>query len=296
MAEAVRYRLSSNIKFNLKSYLDREFVNSALFVNVASGTLFRPNGDRMDQLIRVNSQLYESYFDNWIYEPDATGVVGFPTIEASGVYIDGVFHARNTAPYQPEIDFTQGRVHFNGSPIPVNSSLSAEFSYKHVSIDYPDSRKINRIFSYLKDGVDFTNNLTAPSGRERQLPACVIDTQRRISYPHAIGGSIKTDTLIAFHILANNTTERDQIVDILTETSFRKAFNGVDYNKVPILFTDKGDKAATFTSYTDMQNDISLRLAPIYVDNAQLMESWERFGVYYARVHWNIIVYQRRAG
>lgn len=295
MASAIRYRLSSQIKFNIKAYLDREFVNRGLFTNIPSGTLFRPGGQRMDKLVRVNSKLYESLFDNWVYEPDASGVAGFPTIDASGVYIDNVFHARNTNPYQPEIDFAKGRVHF-GSGVLVASSVSADFTFKNVLIDYVDSRASNRIFSNLKNNVDFTNNLTAPSGRERQLPLVVIDPQRRLITPHALGGAIETDNLVVFHVLSSNVVELDQIIDILTEISFRKGFNGVDFNETPILFTDNGDKASTFKSYTTMQNDVSLRLAPFYIQDAQIVEQFERFGVYYARVHWNLIIYLRGAG
>jgi len=296
MASAVRYRLTSQIKFNIKSYLDREFVNSGLFVNIGSGVIYRPGGSRMDELIRVNGELYESFFDNWVYEPDATGVLNFPTIQVSGVTIDGIFHGSGSLPHEPEIDYANGRVFFNGTPIVSTSTVIAEFTYKNVGVEIVDSQAINRIFSELKDSVDFTNNMTAPSGRERQLPLCVIDPQRRISSPYALGGAIVTNNQVVFHILANNTTEIDQIVDILTETSFRKAFNGIDYNKTPVLFTNNGGKAETFKSYTDMQGDISVRLAPFYIDNAELIEQFERFGVYYARVHWNVIIYERGAG
>lgn len=296
MAAAIRYRLSSNLKFNIKSYLDREFVNSGLFINIGSGILYRPGGQRLDQLVRVNGRLYESLFNNWVYEPDASGVAGFPTTQASGIYVNGSFQARNSSPYEPEIDYNNGRVFLNGTQIPSSATVSAEFTYKNVGVDFVDSQSINRIFSNLKDSVDFTNNILAPSGKERQLPLCIIDPQRRIIKPHALGGAIQTDSLIVFHILSNTISELDQIIDIMTETSFRKAFNAVDFNKAPVLFTDNGDKASTFKSFTNMQNDISLRLAPIYIDNAQVIEQFERFGVYYARVHWNIIMYERRAG
>jgi hypothetical protein len=296
MASPVRYRLSAQLKFNIKAYLDREFVNSGLFINIGSGILYRPGGTRMDQLTRVNGTLYESFFNNWVYEPDATGVDSFPTTQASGVFIDGTFHARGSAPYEPEIDYNNGRVFFNGTEVPSSATVSAEFTYKNVGVESVDSQAVNRIFSNLKDSVDFTGNISAPSGKERQLPLCIIDPQKRLPRPRALGGAIEIDNLIVFHILANNTTELDQIVDILTETSFRKAFNAVDFNETPVLFTDNGDTAATFRDFTDMQGDVSLRLGPLYIDNAQLIEQFERFGVYYARVHWNAIIWERGAG
>ncbi len=294
MAQAVRYRLSSQLKFNIKSYLEREYVNSGLFVNVASGESYRP-GQRLDVLTRVNGGLYESLFDNWVFETDASGVGGFPTIQTSGVFVDGTFHARNSAPFLPEIDFRKGRVFFNGTSIPSASVVSAEFTYKNVLTDFVDSDATNLIFSNFKDSIDVSLN-SSPSGNERQLPICVIDIQKRISTPRALGGAVKHDTLVVFHVLANTSFGVDQIVDILTETSYRKAFNAVDFNKVPLLFTNNGDKASTYKSYSELQGDINLVFSPLYVDESKLIEQIERFGVYYARVHWNSIIYERRAG
>jgi hypothetical protein len=135
-----------------------------------------------------------------------------------------------------------------------------------------------------------------PSGTDRQLPVVVIDPQTRIPTPHALGGAIKVDQQIVFHILSNSSHEQEQVVDILTETSFRAGFRGVDFNQVPLLFTDKGDKASTYRNYTDMQNDISLRFSTLFVDEARVIEQYERYGIYYTRVHWNVIFFERRAG
>lgn len=295
MAQAVRYRASAQLKFNIKSYLDREFVNSGLFLNIPSGTLDPVTLTDISKLTAVNPNLYESYFNNWLFETDASGVGGFPTIHASGVYVDGTFHATGSSPYEPEIDFAGGRVFFNGTAIPSASEVRADFSHKNVLVDFVDSQVANLVFSKFKDSVEFSQN-TLPSGTDRQLPVVVIDPQRRIPTPHALGGAIRVDQQIVFHILSNSSHEQDQVVDILTETSFRKGFRGVDFNKVPLLFTDKGDKASTYQNYTDMQNDISLSFSTLFVDEARVIEQFERFGVYYSRVHWNVIFFERRAG
>lgn len=294
MAQAVRYRLSPNLRFNLKQYLDREFVNSGLFVNVPSGTFYRP-GERMDTLSRVNGNLYESNFNNWLFETDASGVAGFPTIENSGVFIDGTFHAAGSSPFEPEIDYNGGRVFFNGTTVGTSVEVSASFTYKNVLVDDVDSEAVNLIFSRFKDSVDSTLNML-PSGTERQLPLVVIDLQRRIPTPHALGGAIKIDQMIVFHILSNSRHEEEQITDILTETSFRKVISGVDFNQVPLLFTDKGDRASTYKNYTELQGDISLFLSKFFIDKAESKEKFERFGVYYSRVDWNVILHERGAG
>ena len=124
----------------------------------------------------------------------------------------------------------------------------------------------------------------------------VIDPQRRIPTPHALGGAVQIDQQVVFHILANTSEQSDQIVDFLTEVSFRKGIPGVDFNKVPELFTTNGDRASTYKNYTDLQNDVSLRFSNLFVDQARVIEQFERFGVYYSRVHWNVIFFERRAG
>ena len=292
---AIRYRATSQLKFNIKSYLDREFVNAGLFLNIASGSQDPVSLTQIGKLTPVNPNLYESYFNNWLHETDASGVGGFPTVEVSGVYVDGTFHERGSAPYEPEIDFYRGRVFFNGTAIPAGSTVAADFTQKNVLVDFVDSDVTNLIFSKFKDSVAFSQNLI-PSGTDRQLPVVVIDPQRRIPTPHALGGAVQIDQQVVFHILANTSEQSDQIVDFLTEVSFRKGIPGVDFNNVPELFTTNGDRASTYKNYTDLQNDVSLRFSNLFVDQARVIEQFERFGVYYSRVHWNVIFFERRAG
>jgi len=284
---AIRYRLSSQLKFNIKCHLDRLFVNNGLYINVASGD-FDTNGDRADILHRVNNKLYESAFDNWVYENDASGIAPKNTIIASGVYVNGVFNPKSGGTYKPHIDYRNGRVFFDTS-VPSTATVSAIFSYKHALIDFPDNRRVNWIFSKLKDAVDYTANIF-PSGFDRQLPAVVIDIQRRLSRPYSLGGAKTHDTLVVLHVISNNTIELDQINDILTERSFRSPIKGVDFNKIPQLFTNIGDKAATYKDYTHLQGDIAFRMPTIFVDRTELMRIDEIRGVWISRIHWNCIV------
>lgn len=286
---ALRYRLSSQLRFNIKSHLDRIFVNDGLYVNIASGH-FDVTGDRADVLKRVNGTLYESAFDNWVYESDASGVDSYPAFRASGVYIDGAFFQNGSGVHKPAIDYRNGRVFFEGTPIPSTSVVSAEFSYKHARVDFVDSRRVNWIFSKLKDSTDFTENVF-PSGFQRQLPTVVIDIQKRLSRPFALGGGKQHDTLVVFHVLSNTAHELEQIVDILTEKSFNRAIKGVDFNKVPQLFTEKGDIASTYKNYSELQGDLAFEFPNMYIDKVNLINSTEIRGVFIARVHWNVIVY-----
>lgn len=283
---AVRYRLSKQLKFNIKSYLDREFVNNSLYVNIASG-YYAITGERADVLHRVNGALYESYFNNWIYETDASGIAGFSPIIASGVIINGSFHAKGASPYKPTIDYKNGRVIFEGTNIPVGSVVSTSFSYKNIDVDYDDSERVNLIFSQIKDSVDFTQNVL-PSGIQKQLPVVVIDIQGRINKPYSLGGGKQHNTLVVFHIAASNDNEFDQIIDILTENSYGKAIRGVDFNKTPQLFTSNGDVALTYKDYSTLQADSSVRFPTLFVDEADLKEKFIVRGVRIGRVDWEV--------
>jgi hypothetical protein len=285
---AIRYRLSPQLKFNIKMHLDLLFLNDGLFVNVASGH-FDVTGERADVLRRVTGNLYESAFDNWIFETDASGVGGFVPLNASGVIIDGVLNLKGSSPYKPEIDYRNGRVFFTGTPVSSTSEVSAEFGYKHINVDYRQSRAINLLFTALKDSVDFAQ-VSFPSGVQRQLPAVVIDIQRRLSQPYSLGGAKTHDTLVVLHVLSNTDHEFDQIIDILTEKSFRQPIKAIDFNNIPELFTDLGDRAATYKNLTELRGDISLQFPTIFIDKADLIESFEQNGLRYARVHWNAIV------
>lgn len=284
-----RYRLSKQLKFNIQADLERFFVNNGLYFNISSG-YFDPNGQRADILTRVTGNLYESFYDNWLFETDASGVAGFLTSQASGVFIDGTFHARNSSPYIPSIDFRRGRVIFRGTSVPSNSVVSSTFTHKNVKVDFINSRASNLIFSQIKDMVDFTNN-AIPSGLQRQLPRVIIDIQRRLPKPFSLGGAKTFDTLVVLHILSNTEHEHDQIVDLLTEDFFRSPIKAVDFNLIPEIFNDFGDVSNNYQNFTQLQNNTNFRFPTIYIDEVELIENSELHGLYSARIHVKAVVH-----
>jgi len=282
------FGLSAQTRFNIKSTLDLLFINNGLYVNVASGQ-YDVSGDRADLLKRVSSTLYESPFDNWIYESDASGISPYQPEVASGVYINGVFNQKGSGVYKPRIDYRNGRVFFD-NPVPANSIITAKFSYKGVRNDFPDSRKVNWIFSKLKDAIDFTENVY-PSGFQRQLPAVIIDVQKRFSRPFALGGAKNHNTLVVLHVLANSNNSLERINDLLTEESFRKPIKAINFNKIPVLFTNKGDLATTYKPFTQLQGDLAFEAPKLYIDKAELISVNEIRGVWISRVDWTVTSY-----
>ena len=289
---AQRYRLSANIRQNIKWYLDREFVNQGQYINIASGTFWRL-GVRADTLTRIgDGSTYESHMNNWVYETDASGVNStYQTTICSGFYVDHVWHAKNTSPHYGRIDYKNGRIHMTGTKPAAGATVCAPFTYKHILVDFPDSEASNLVFSYIKNNVDYTQN-QLPSGVSRQMPLVVVDLQKRVARPFSLTGSKQFDQLVVFHVMANNRQDCEQITDILTERCYRKVIKGADLNNIPVLFDTYGDKASTYVNYTDLSNDANYFFPKIYIDEAQLIEQWNESKVFYARVHWNVTLYK----
>lgn len=280
------------IKFNIKHYLDRELVNNGLYFNVSSGAVGL-DGTRIDTLSRLDGNVYESYFNNWIYETDASGIAPYNTVHSSGVTIDGVFHLRNTSPHFPQIDFVNGRVYFNGTDPGTTATVRSVFSYKDVSVDFPNSEAVNFVFSKFKDNTDFTNN-SLPSGIQRQLPLIVIDPQRNKFQPKAIGGNFTVNQLIVFHILATNDNTMDTIIDLLGSENFKNTIQGVDFNKTDEILNDFGDYASSYANFTSLQGQNLKKWFKIYIDDVEMVERKQVRGIEIARIHWNVTIYKQR--
>ena len=286
---AKRYRTSSQVRFNLKLYLDREFVNDGQYINVESGH-FAVNGQRADVLTEVNPRRYASSYTEWVGDTDHDGCDPYPTIVASGVTIDGQFHERGSAPYFPQINYENGEVIF-GVDVPANSTVETTFSAKRTTFDFPDSDVANLLYTSIKDNVDFATT-TIPSGIERQLPLVIIDDQSRSSVPYQLGGGQILNQSVILHVIANNPVERDQICDLLQDEKFRKVIQGVDFNVAPQRFSQTGDRASTYVSYTDMQASGALAWSRMYVDTATIREKSTFRGYHNARVDWNLTIYR----
>ncbi len=275
-----RYGTSALLKFNLKCHLDRLFVNNGLYFNVARNQQ-SVDGTSLDALKRLDEYTYESLFDRWIYESDCLGVSPYTTTICSGVYINGQFVSKSGA-YPHSIDYEHGRVLFTNS-IPVTSGVvTSPFSYKHVIVDFPESDVVNLVFSAGKDNTDLIQ-YAYPSGNQRQIPLVVIDPQVQLQTPFALGGYKKVTQHVVLHLLANNDSDLDQIVDILSN-QFRNVILGVDFNKTPAQFTYKGDLDTTYQSYTQLQGNNSYSWARLYIDRVTIRNRDVFYGRKGARV------------
>ena len=291
MPPAVRYRSSSLIEDNVKQFLEKEFVNNGFYFNVASGEI-ATDGQRSDVLRKVNSNVFESFVNNWIGQTDATGVPGNPVIDPSGISIDGVFHPKDAAPHLPAFDFENGRVILKGSGLVGSEVVSVPgFSYHQIDIDFPGSDRANLLFSQIKDNVQFTQN-AFPSGNQQQAPYIIIDMQNTINTGAQLGGGQNVNKLVTFHIVSNDRIEINGINDFLDLFMYRKVIRGVDFNTVAVSgieqFDQTGDRASTYKSFTELQSFPALAWRKIYIDATDTMERTQFYDQYRNRVDWRI--------
>jgi uncharacterized protein YlbG (UPF0298 family) len=267
---AIRYRGSALLEMNIQEHLEREFINAGQYSTITSG-YFTANGEQADLLTMVNPTYWQSFFSKWVGDTDHAGCAGFETILASGVFIDGVFHARGSAPHEPAIDYENGAVAFEGTAPSTSATVTAEFSFPKVTFATPDTDIVNFLFSPVRDNENVTT-APIPSGLSRQLPVVIIDPQVKDSFPSQIGGGQRVNQRVVFHIVANNRTDVDQIVDLLQEFSYRDTIQGVNFNSAPQQFTESGDRASTYVNYTNLQASGSIAWSKIFVEETRLVE------------------------
>lgn len=297
MAEASfnRYESSDLLEMNIQTYLDIQFVANGMYHNISDNEGFYGSADRVDQLTRANSNVYESNLNNWIYETDTTGPSGYEIVLASGIKVDGVFTAWGSGSLAPAIDYKNGRVLLQTDP-GASAVVSAEFSAKSVDVQTPDSSIVKSVFSKFKHNSQVDLG-AAPSGMERQLPLVVVDPQNRELVGRQLGGGSIVNQQVVFHVVANTRREANKIIDILSTKSFRKTIQGVDFNKTPEMFDMYGQKLGTYSNYTNLQQNNSYKWEKIYIDETTVVDSpVENLGIYTGRVDWDVIFHLPAGG
>ena len=220
-------RLISQLEINMKSFLDWGFLNAGGFVNI-----HRPikniHSNPLYKLYAVNDpnfksgQIWQPARKDWVYETGVSDEYHAP-LPISGVYINNTFYDTSTSgTYEYTVDYKNSRIIFTNKQ---STSLSIEmsYSYRWVQVyNFADATwrqqlqyntNNNEAHQKTKDKGDFT----IPAHQRVQMPAVVIETVARgTSEPFRLGDKsqrISQDFL--FHIVANNYTDRNNILDIL---------------------------------------------------------------------------------
>ncbi len=174
----------------------------------------------------TTGRIWETVRKDWVWE---TGVSfgGRNPIHISGVYVNGVLKTTGDATYGHYYDYPYGRVVFN-SGLPTGTAVTLNYSYRLVQTLIADDNTswINEIqYGTLNAADSQWINSAAGSGswaqgpnHRVQLPAIVIETvPRRNSLPFQIGDhSLRVNQDVLFHVLAENRTYRNRLVDIIS--------------------------------------------------------------------------------
>ncbi len=211
---------------NMVEFLSWGFLNIGAFFNVnRPGSSGHYGGDQF-RLRAVKDpyyntgQVWEGFRLNWVWE---SGIeYAYQPIPISGIYLNNTFLPLQTSgTYSYHINYPLGRVTFD-NPIPVNSRVELNYSYKNVNVytsDAPGFKEL-QFNSFLIEG-NFNNassGVRSVLGQSRiQLPAVIVEVgPQRDLRPYQMGGGQIVTQDVLFHIFAETSSDRGKLVDILT--------------------------------------------------------------------------------
>lgn len=260
--------LKALVKSNLEYWLNNKLLTQGLYISIPSGYA-DIYGNDLSRLQASSDEsfpsgtVYQSAFKNWVYESDITvsesGLA--PPIVCSGVYVDGIFRAKDSssplysAAHAHSVDYPNGRIIFDSV---VNGTIQAEFSYKTVTVGHaPAKGNENRpllIETAWKDNPQASGADIYPKASSQTLPAVFIDIIDRTSRGYELGSSsLIADFFGVFHIWSRDDFTLDLIEDILTDAQ-HDVILGINFNSAPYPLNYIGDKNGSFESYDTYAN------------------------------------------
>jgi hypothetical protein len=253
------YELTDQLLYNLKWFLDWNFLNNGAF-NIYEYDSESWYDEDESQLHLVPDERYEQgrvwegAGREWVWESGVSlGSGAVDPFRVSGVYIDGDFYPTGSVGInRHHVDYLNGRIIFD-EPKSSDDDIRAEYTRRSVYVGFADSLEfrvlmLNAVEEFLTDSL--------PSGttaREHQawLPSIFIEVttgkQRGLQLG---GGQIKT-RYITFHIFADNPQDRNLLKDWIDYQS-RTTFWMADLNNITFPFDEYGDIVAGVTNWTNM--------------------------------------------
>ncbi len=272
MFHKIRYLLKTNMRF----FLDQELLRDGNYDNVNSGTLFYDGSDMSvlvpdtaaETLAEIGGlaagQVWQSAFINWMYEdapPLNPSVVlnHWPiAFRASGVFIDGAFRAEDDTVYPHTIDYLNGRIIFD-DPLPLDTRVHAEFTYKTVSIlnarEFNNQLRFGLLETQFGSNPRTSNQLIYPSGTRKiaPLPIIFLEDMGRTWDAYQLGDrSLIARDQLKFEIWALDESTRDNLIDLVSYQE-RKNVPIINYNIVPLPLSGiKNQLSPEFISYSGL--------------------------------------------
>jgi hypothetical protein len=240
--------LTNDIRENLISYLDYNFLTMGNFVDVPvpSTGLYGGIDSRLrlvDDPRYTDGQVWATFRPNLVWESGVGALTStnpaYPGV--SGIYVNNTFYGpATTGTYAYHIDHINGVVRFNSS-IAASSVVDCPHSYKYISVSAAEGiewfKQIQER-SERSDG-DFANQSgiyeLLPENRQ-VLPLVGIELAGRKLIPFQLGGGQTVITDFYCHCVAEDSYTRDSLVDAVTYQS-KGSFQMYDLNKI----ADSGD-------------------------------------------------------
>jgi len=213
---------------NYKSFLEWGFLNIGGFTNVSIPTsnissfnlhILKPTKDPN----YLDNTVWQTPRKDWVYE-SGINYSGIQPNNFSGIYVNSSFYPEPTgnSDLGYRINYPDGRIIFN-QPVASGASVSASYSYKNIQIykmeEFPYWKEIQQASLENKTGFTLSDkgDFSISAEKRIQLPAVIIEAvARSSSKPLQLGDVsqiIEQDLL--FHILSNNPSDKNNIVDIL---------------------------------------------------------------------------------
>lgn len=220
--------LMNELESNLKMWLDWGLLRIGGWFDVNRPST--PGGFGGDFAVLRNvsdpsysdGQVWESARKDWVWETDVD-YVGVDTNTYNPIAIPADVTVNGISTNYDWIDYPLGRVYFS-SPISTTATVLAEYSYRWVQVYRAISCDWWRELQYRSFRVDDSQFLQdetgawAIGGQHRvQMPAIVIEAvPRSTSRPYQLGdGSYWVNQDVLCHVLAENGSDRNKLVDIL---------------------------------------------------------------------------------
>jgi hypothetical protein len=226
--------LNNELRDNIVEFLDWSLLQKGNYMNVSLGELSPEGIDYSKLRISSNSSFpsgkaWEGFRQNWVWQSGISyspaPIVGnnhsIPGI--SGVYVNNTFYPSTTSgTYAHKVDYYNGRIVFN-NPIPVTSTVKAEYSYKYINVIYANNLPwLSEVqYSSLDLQSDFNTlnkgKYDIPVEFRVQLPAIAVEiVPRRNLRGYQLGGGQYVETDVLFHCLAEDEYTRNKLVDIVS--------------------------------------------------------------------------------
>lgn len=226
--------LNNELQDNIVEFLEWSLLQKGNYMNVTLGELSPEGVDYSKLRLSSNSafasgKAWEGFRQNWVWQSGVSysppPIVGTSNARPgiSGVYVNNTFYPSSTSgTYAHKVDYFNGRIVFD-NPIPINSIVKAEYSYKYINIVYANnlpwltevqysSLDLNSDFNVLNKG-----KYDIPTEARVQLPAIAIEVvPRRTFRGYQLGGGQFVNTDILFHCLAEDEYTRNKLVDIIS--------------------------------------------------------------------------------